>query len=253
MFPQTLGIYLYERSGKIVVSALAKSSIGAPSATGQITVTLNDERVQLAPVVLFLHPCSGPATDNLSLCDMSSSPPDGGDAGGDAEAGIDANASIDTNAGADAAPFDAGLIPPECTQYCTGLMSACPALFPGQGKCEASCAAAQLTPAEFSCLLDRTTLALSDPATCIDASLISADCSEPCHVYCALGSSVCGAPFFSSDCITLCQPLSQNALGNPDSPRGDDSLLCRVSWLEEATADPSRCSRAVLAGSCQAQ
>jgi hypothetical protein len=256
MYPQILGIYLRAHSGIISVHVSGRSPDGSLTAAGRIDkVTLNDERTQVAGD-LFLHPCSGPTIDP-QLCGMLPLP-DGGDAGGDAEAGTDAvmgpdaDADTDTDSGIAAVQFDAGPIPPECTQYCAGIVAACSALFSsGQPECEESCAAAHLQAEEVTCRITATPATFA-PVGCIDASLVSrARCAPgPCNVYCGLGVSVCGAQFSDADCQLACSRLP---IGNPAAPRGDDSLLCRMSWLQEAIGDQTKCARALPAGPCQAQ
>jgi hypothetical protein len=264
IFPAFLGIYLRERSAMITVHVFAyAANSSAPVAAGQQDLMLNDERTQeffAATEEVVLQSCA----DN-PLCGTVSSA-DGGDAGSEADgetgfdvgsdtdAGIDGDARFDGDAGFDGPSVDVGPIPPGCTSYCGAVTSACGKLFPGETQCERSCASAQLgtTTLPLNCLISDAQLAQNDPTQCLNASLVSPDCvTSRCNVYCALGSVVCGGQEFSSnECGDICSSLT---LGSVESPRGDDSLLCRLSWLGDATLDPSLCTRALPAGPCQAR
>jgi len=238
IFPAFLGIYLRERSGPLKVKVFAYDAADdrSPVAGGERDgLMLDDERTQqffAATEEVLLHSCK----DN-PLC--GNSPPDGGDGGGDADAGTDA------------APFDAGMIPPACTEYCATVINTCPTLYPrGQPQCEKSCAGADIDPGGLPCLIQQASIA-SGPEQCLAASLLSAVCTNGCRNYCKLGSLVCGDQLFpNQDCMTKCRALPP---GDAESPRGDDSLLCRVSWLQDAFDNRSLCARALPAGPCQAQ
>jgi hypothetical protein len=233
IFPALLGIYLREQSGPLSVQVFGYGADdGAALAVGQRgDLMLNDERQQdftnVAQAVA-LYPCK----DN-PLC--GNSPPDGGDGGSDAEGGTAA--------------------PPSCTDYCKAAINLCSMLFPkGQPQCEASCVAARLGSNQLACLIHFIGSGPS-PDHCPDVSLVGGICSSQangCDAYCQFGSSVCGDQLFPPDCVTECvgQHLS---VGSAESPRNDNSLLCRVSWLEDAIDNPDLCTHALPAGPCQAQ
>ncbi len=262
-FPVTLGLYLKERSGSMDLQVFAYGPGGGPVASGQRAgFMLNGLEQQFFSQELFLHPCGGPATEDQPPCQMFPHP-DGGDAATDTEVGAGADAETDAHAGREvgddgdagtgAGPFDAGPIPQACTDYCTAVVAACSMLFSGQQQqCERSCAAADLMPDGLACRMD-ILRAAPYANQCVDASLVGTPCSPMggCSVYCTLGASVCRDAVFSSPaCGSLCSVLP---VGNAESPRGNNSLLCRVSWLQSALDDPTLCAHALPAGPCQAQ
>jgi hypothetical protein len=320
-FPRTVGVYVHARSGQMTVHVLAYAPDGNLIAAGEREVMLNDRREQIADGV-FLRLC----IDVPDLCPISP-PPDGGDAGADAEAGIvvsdamdvpptdvpqvgdgpssdrsdagdapedprmdrvdafdapDADLHVDmppdhtevgdapdgnTEVGPDGGDAaDTGVaIPTACKTYCTALLKACSYPFLGQRQCELSCAYAQLAPSDgtlgepLNCRINSLPSSSDSPAqidmACNEASLESVDCVPgPCFVYCAQGAAECADPGFSfGDCFNNC--LSVPSLGDVESPRSDDSIACRMSWLEVATDDRSMCARGLplLPVPCQAQ
>jgi hypothetical protein len=162
---------------------------------------------------------------------------------------------------------DGGVIPAACKTYCTALLKACSYPFLGQRQCELSCAYAQLAPSDgtlgdaLSCRIDSLPRPSDSPAqvntACHAASLISDDCPPgPCFVYCVQGATECADQGFSfDDCVNNCFGDVPLPTGDVESPRSDDSIACRMSWLEVATDDPSMCARGLplLPVPCQAQ
>jgi hypothetical protein len=321
MFPKDVGVYVHARSGPMTVRVFAYRADDKLVAVGESTVML--EREQTFADNVFLGPCSGPAPDNMTLCQVSP-PPDGGDGEMDADAGIggadamdlrptdapevgdgpeagdthdersdvvDALDAADVDVRVDIAPDhpeaevgdapdgnpevepdggDAGdsgvAIPAACKTYCTALLKACSYPFLGERQCELSCAYAQLAPTDgtlgdpLSCRIANLPRPSDSPAqvnmACHTASLISEECAPgPCFVYCVQGATECADQGFSfDDCFNNCfgVPL---LTGDAESPRSDDSIACRMSWLEVATDDPSMCARGLplLPVPCQAQ
>ena len=328
-FPKTVGVYVHERSGPMIVAVYAYAPGVNLVAAGQREVMLTDEREQTIEQEVILVPCIGEPLPPPDLCPMPQ-PPDGGDAGSDANGGIgvsdamdspatdalevgdgrpndrselgdtldqrtilvdamdaiaadvrvdtahdlreagdtsDVNPEIHPDGSDDNAPpdgNDGGTIPVACTSYCKAVLKACPLLFTGESQCERSCAFAQLAPDDgtvgdaLSCRINSLPGPSDDPAqvslACYDASLLSENCSPgACFVYCTLGTAECGDQGFSfDDCFGTCFGLP---IGDVESPRSDDSVACRLSWLEAATEDRGLCARGLPtpAVSCQAQ
>ena len=318
MFPKTVGVYVHARSGRMTVRVFAYRADDKLVAAGESTVML--EREQTIADNVFLGPCSDPAPNNMTLCQMAAVP-DGGDARTDADAGmagtdamdapatdaldgpsndrseagdtldertdlVDAFDAPDADLRVDIAPDhteagdapdgnqevapdgadagDSGVIPAACTTYCTALLKACSFPFTGQRQCELSCAFAQLAPPDGSlgdaltCRIDILPGPSASPAevsqACHSASLLSENCPPGvCFVYCAQGVAECGDQGFSlDDCFANCFGFP---VGDVESPRSDDSVACRMSWLGAATDDPGLCARGLptLPVPCQAQ
>jgi hypothetical protein len=161
---------------------------------------------------------------------------------------------------------DGGVIPAACRTYCTALLKACSYPFLGQHQCELSCAYAHLAPSDgtvgdaLSCRIANLPSPLDSPAqvnmACHTASLVSEECPPgPCFAYCVQVATECpdqGVSF--ADCFDNCLNVPLPT-GDVESPRSDDSVACRMSWLEVATDDPSLCARGLplLPVPCQAQ
>lgn len=264
-------------TAKLRMDAILMSNV-----VGQVSFTISDGvaelQVEIGPCKPF------PATELQGICEMPNSDTGNGgngliaDAGADADSGTDADAGValaDANgAEASSSPWiapaclptdlDAGTPPlppplpstPACDLYCAAMAKSCSFVYGSDEMCHLACARIDWPDQDPSrdtvtCRTDWAVQAAPGPSqtiTCEKAGLVSRNnCGSNCENYCRAGIQLCPAEFPSglAFCTALClEAQAKYTIDFPGRSFLAELLICRVSYLEMAVANPALCQLA---------